>query len=96
MRDITVADQAEKSWTEGQTGVLVEAVVKAGGPRSAIADGDLLLAVDGTPVATSRRCRRSWSASPRRKPEAVVLVRRGIRTLFVELQSTWATEAVGR
>ena len=28
------------------------------------------------------------------KSEAVVLkVRRGIRTLFVELQSTWATEA---
>ena len=35
--------------------------------------------------------------TPEKKAEVVVLkVRRGIRTLFVELQSTWTTEAVGR
>ena len=53
VRDITVADQSEKSWTEGQTGVLVEAVREGGwAALGHLADGDLLLAVDGTPVAT--------------------------------------------
>ena len=95
VRDITVADQAEKSWTEGQTGVLVEAVREGGwAALGHLADGDLLLAVDGTPVATVEAVQKIMERVAERKPEAVVLkVRRGIRTLFVELQSTWATEA---
>ena len=52
VRDITAADQAEKSWAEGQTGVLVEAVREGGwAALGHLADGDLLLAIDGTPVA---------------------------------------------
>ena len=98
VRDISVADQAEKSWTEGQTGVLVEAVREGGwAALGHLADGDLLLAVDGTPVATVEAVQKIMERIAEKKPEAVVLkVRRGIRTLFVELQSTWTTEAVGR
>jgi serine protease Do len=98
VRDITVADQSEKSWTEGQTGVLVEAVREGGwAALGHLADGDLLLAVDGTPVATVEAVQKIMERIAEKKPEAVVLkVRRGIRTLFVELQSTWTTEAVGR
>jgi len=98
VRDITVADQSEKSWTEGQTGVLVEAVREGGwAALGHLADGDLLLAVDGTPVATVEAVQKIMERIAEKKAEAVVLkVRRGIRTLFVELQSTWTTEAVGR
>jgi serine protease Do len=95
VRDITVADQAEKSWTEGQSGVLVEAVREGGwAALGHLADGDLLLAIDGTPVATVEAVQKLMESAAEKKAEAVVLkVRRGIRTLFVELQTTWATEA---
>jgi serine protease Do len=98
VRDITSADQAEKSWTEGQSGVLVEAVREGGwAALGHLADGDLLMAVDGTPVATVEAVQKIMERIAERKPDAVVLrVRRGIRTLFVELQSAWATEASGR
>ena len=98
VRDITTADQAEKSWTEGQEGVLVEAVREGGwAALGHLADGDLLMAVDGTPVATVEAVQKIMERIAEQKPEAVVLkVRRGIRTLFVELQSSWATEATGR
>jgi serine protease Do len=94
VRDITTADQAEKSWAEGQSGVLVEAVREGGwAALGHLADGDLLLEIDGTAVATVETVQKLMEAVAQRKPEAVVLkVRRGIRTLFVELQSSWATE----
>jgi serine protease Do len=94
VRDMTAADQAEKSWTEGQSGVLVEAVREGGwAALGHLADGDLLLAVDGTPVATVEAVQKLMERIAEKKPDTVVLkVRRGIRTLFVELQSAWATE----
>ena len=94
VRDITTADQAEKSWAEGQPGVLVEAVREGGwAALGHLADGDLLLEVDGAAVSTVETVQKLMEAIAQRKPEAVVLkVRRGIRTLFVELQSSWATE----
>ena len=68
MRDITVADQAEKSWTEGQTGVLVEAVREAWAALGHLADGDLLLAVDGTPVATVEAVQKIMERIAERNP----------------------------
>ena len=90
VRDITAADQAEKSWAEGQSGVLVEAVREGGwAALGHLADGDLLLAIDGTPVATVEAVQKLMERIAEKKAEAVVLkVRRGIRTLFVELQSS--------
>ncbi|MBD0324472.1 MAG: PDZ domain-containing protein, partial [Aldersonia sp.] len=92
VRDITTADQAEKSWVEGERGVLVEAVREGGwAALGHLADGDLLLAVDGTRVPTVETVQKLMEAAADRKAPAVVLeVRRGIRTLFVELQSSWA------
>jgi serine protease Do len=95
VRDMTTADQSEKSWTEGQSGVLVEAVREGGwAALGHLADGDLLLEIDGTAVPTVEAVQKIMERAAERKPEAVVLkVRRGIRTLFVELQSGWAAEA---
>ena len=72
--------------------------MKVDGPRWAISPTAWLpLAVDGTPVATVEAVQKIMERIAEKKPEVVVLkVRRGIGTLFVELQSTWTTEAVGR
>ena len=89
VRDITTADQSEKSWAEGQAGVLVEAVREGGWAALAhLADGDLLLEIDGTAVPNVETMQKVMEGIAEKKPAAVVLkVRRGIRTLFVELQS---------
>jgi S1-C subfamily serine protease len=91
VRDITTADQSEKSWSEGQRGVLVEAVREGGwAALGHLADGDLLMEIDGTAVADVESVQKLMEAIAQKKPEAVVLkVRRGIRTLFVELQGAW-------
>ena len=69
VRDITVADQAEKSWSEGRRGVLVEAVREGGwAALGQLADGDLLLAIDGRRLPTSRRSRGPCRGSPNRSP----------------------------
>ena len=47
----------------GEKGVLVEAVREGGWAALAhLGDGDVILAIDGEPSRTSRRCRRRWSA----------------------------------
>jgi serine protease Do len=91
VRDVTAADQAEKSWKEGERGVLVEAVREGGwAALGQLADGDLLLEIDGVAVETVEAVQQTMQRVADTKPNAVVLkVRRGIRTLFVELQSGW-------
>ena len=79
---------------EGQAGVLVEAVREGGwAALGHLADGDLLIEIDGAPVADVEAVQKVMERIAEKKPAAVVLkVRRGIRTLFVELQSVWPTE----
>jgi serine protease Do len=99
VRDMTTADQNEKSWTEGQTGVLVEAVREGGwAALGQLADGDLLMEIDGDTVADVETVQKKMESVADKKPAVVVLkVRRGIRTLYVELQSGWpATQPGGR
>jgi serine protease Do len=96
VRDITAADQNEKSWAEGQAGVLVEAVREGGwAALGHLADGDLVLEIDGTPVPDVETVQKLMERVAEKKPAAVVIkVRRGIRTLFVELQSVWPAETL--
>ena len=91
VRDVSAADQAEKSWKEGERGVLVEAVREGGwAALGQLADGDLVLEIDGVAAETVEAVQQTMQRVAETKPNAVVLkVRRGIRTLFVELQSGW-------
>jgi len=91
VRDVSVADQVERSWTEGEHGVLVEAVREGGWAALAhLGDGDLLLEIDGAAVTDVEGVQQRMQRIAETKPATVVLkVRRGIRTLFVELQSGW-------
>jgi S1-C subfamily serine protease len=97
VRDVTAADEAERSWTGKERGVLVEAVREGGWAALAqLGDGDLVLEIDGMAVPNVEAVQQRMQKIAENKPAAVVFkVRRGIRTLFVELQSGWANGGNG-
>ena len=91
VRDIAPADRTTSDLPEGQQGVLVEAVREGGwAALSHLAEGDIILAIDGDTVADVSSVQRTMERVARDKPAAVVMkVRRGIRTFFVELETGW-------
>jgi len=91
VRDVAAADRTAAGLPEGQPGVLVEAVREGGwAALGHLADGDVILAIDGDPVADVAAVQQKMGRVAREKPQSVVLkVRRGIRTFFVELQTGW-------
>ncbi len=91
VRDVAAADRLQQGIPEDQQGVLVEAVREGGwAALGHLADGDLILAIDGDPVASVEVVQQKMTRIAEQKPSSVVLqVRRGIRTFFVELQTGW-------
>ena len=91
VRDVSSADRLQHAIPEAQQGVLVEAVREGGwAALGHLADGDLLLAIDGEAAANVEAVQQKMATIATAKPVAVVLkVRRGIRTFFVELQTGW-------
>ena len=91
VRDLAPADRIVTGLPQGQQGVLVEAVREGGwAALSHLADGDIILAIDGEPVGDVTAVQRKMERVAHDKPPAVVMkVRRGIRTFFVELQTGW-------
>jgi serine protease Do len=91
VRDIASADRPEAGLSEGQAGVLVEAVREGGwAALGHLADGDVILTIDGEAMPDSAAVQKKLEAIAAGKPQSVVLmVKRGIRTFFVELQTGW-------
>ncbi len=91
VRDVAAADRTVATWTQGQQGVLVEAVREGGwAALGHLADGDLILAIDGERVADVSAVQQKMTRIAQAKPPTVVLeVKRGIRTFFVEMQGGW-------
>jgi serine protease Do len=91
VRDVAAADRLENRLPENQTGVIVDAVREGGwAALGHLAVGDLLVAIDGEPVAGVEAVQRLMTEIAEAKPSAVMFnVRRGIRTFFVELQTSW-------
>jgi serine protease Do len=90
-RDLTVQDRLDESLEDGLRGALVTGVDSGGWAALAqLAVGDVILSIDGEPVPgvheLERRMARIAAAQPRR---VVVLVRRGVSTLFLELEPAW-------
>ena len=57
---------------------------------SHLADGDVIVAIDGDPVVDVDAVQQKMERVARDKPSSVVLkVQRGIRTFFVEMQTGW-------
>jgi serine protease Do len=91
VRDMAAADRTATGLPEGQPGVLVDAVREGGwAALGHLADGDVILAIDGDPVAEVAAVQQRMERVARERPQSIVMkVRRGIRTFFVELQTGW-------
>jgi serine protease Do len=91
VRDIAAADRLSARLPTDQPGVLVDAVREGGWAALAhLADGDILLTIDGEPVADVAAVQQRMARIAETKPRSVVFkVRRGIRTFFVELETGW-------
>ena len=89
VRDVAETDRRDQAVPEAEKGVLVEAVREGGWAALAhLADGDLILAIDGEPVADVAAVKRKMEAAAASKQSAVVLrVRRGVRTMFIEMMT---------
>ncbi|HSC28478.1 MAG TPA: PDZ domain-containing protein [Vicinamibacterales bacterium] len=91
VRDVAAADRLEARLPADQAGVLVDAVREGGwAALGHLAEGDLLLDIDGEPAVDVRAVQEKMARIAEARPAAVVFrVRRGIRTFFVELQTSW-------
>ena len=91
VRDVTSFDRSDRNLPENQPGVLVEAVREGGwAALGQLADGDLIISVDGDAVPDVETMQKKMLGIAETKPATVVFqVRRGIRSLFVELQTGW-------
>jgi S1-C subfamily serine protease len=91
VRDIAAADRVSSRLPADQSGVLVDAVREGGwAALGHLADGDMLLTIDGEAVADVEAVQRKMARVAEARPRSVVFkVRRGIRTFFVELETGW-------
>ena len=91
VRDIAAADRVSSRLPADQSGVLVDAVREGGwAALGHLADGDVLLTIDGEAIANVEAVQRKMAKVAEAKPHSVVFrVRRGIRTFFVELETGW-------
>jgi S1-C subfamily serine protease len=90
-RDVSYLDRVKRRWPKETTGALVSQVdpggwASVGGLRT----DDLVLAVDGKTVRDVKELEQTLRPMKERKPDEVVFfVRRGVQTLFVEMQPAW-------
>jgi serine protease Do len=91
VRDLAAADRTSSRLPADQPGVLVDAVREGGwAALGHLADGDILLTIDGDAVADVEAVQAKMAQIAKTKPHSVAFkVRRGIRTFFVELETSW-------
>ena len=91
-RNVAASDADDPRFSDvPAAGVIVESVSPGGWAALArLQVGDLILAVDGRTVASVEDLAARMKDVVTRRPEAVVFqLRRGIRTMFVEIKPTW-------
>jgi len=94
VRDISFFDRVRHRWKKEETGVLVSGL-EAGGWAAfgGLHQGDLIRAVDGHAVATVADLEPHLKEIHDKRPKEITfLVRRGIHTLFLQLEPTWPAE----
>jgi serine protease Do len=90
-RDVSFFDAADEQWNPEQSGALVEEV-KAGSwaELGSLYAGDLILEVDGQPVANIESLRKDMEQiAASRKKNVVLKVLRGIHTSYLEFEPNW-------
>lgn len=90
-RDIGFFDRVQEGWSQDRTGALVTEVVDGGwAALGELYVGDLVTAVEGTPVENVASLESRLKEIAEAKPERVVLrVLRGIHTWYLQLETTW-------
>ncbi len=89
-RDVAEADREDPRVANAK-GVLVESVaVRGWASLGRLNGGDLILSIDGQPVADVETLKTRMTDIETRKPASIVFeIRRGIRTMFIEIQPAW-------
>jgi len=91
VRELSFADRAYHRMTEEQTGLLVENVELAGWASLAgMMQGDILLSVNEHPVDNTRDFENQIEELAKEKiPSVLFHLKRGIHTLFIEIEPDW-------
>jgi serine protease Do len=91
VRDISFADRLKNRWEAQIEGAIVSAVEPGGWAQLAqLKVGDLVTEVDGVRVTDRKSLEAVMAEIAKRRPAHVVFrVRRGIHTLFVEIEPAW-------
>jgi serine protease Do len=91
-RDLTFQDRVQRELARSQKGALVTGVDSGGWAALAhLAVGDIILSVDGHGVEKTADLSEQMKRITHDKPERVVFfVRRGVHTLFLELEPAWS------
>ena len=90
-RELSFDDRVQRHLTEADRGVLIQSVQTAGWAALAgLAPGSVLLRIDDKPVGDVAALEKIMEEIRRKRPKRVVFfVRRGILTVFVELEPNW-------
>jgi S1-C subfamily serine protease len=90
-RDLADADRRDPRLEENTAGVLVDAVTQGSwASLGRLAGGDVIEAIDGRAIANvDELSARLTSIKSARPASVVMLVRRGVRTLFLDLEPAW-------
>lgn len=91
VRDMAFWDRVREDWEEDKRGALVEAVDEGGWAALAhLGAGDLILAVDGEPIADVESLEAIMKKIAEEKPQSVVFqIQRKIHKLYIELEPSW-------
>lgn len=94
VRDLAASDADDPRLQDVSTGVVVESVSDGGWAALArLRAGDIIQRVDDRPVTAVADFSASLQSAKARRPRSIVLqVRRGVRTLFVELKPEWTPQ----
>jgi serine protease Do len=91
VRDMTYEERLDEQTPESQGGVLIDMVQRAGWAALArVHSGDILLGIDGTPIANVADLETSLKQTKARTPKLVVFfIKRGVQTMYLELEPIW-------
>jgi serine protease Do len=90
-RDVSEVDTDEPRLSGVAEGAIVDAVEPGGWAALArLGTGDVITMVDGQPIRDAQSlAERMKAAAAARQPSIVLRIRRGVRTMFIEIEPAW-------
>jgi serine protease Do len=90
-RDVAEVDLQDPRYKNALGSVLVESVaVRGWASLGRLLGGDLILAIDAQPVRSVAELKTRMEEIEARRPDSIVFqIKRGIRTMFIEIEPAW-------